>query len=393
MKSPAQAALTVIAIFFALFALVAKTEPLIVKKQFFEISRFTTDGGATITDVRLGYETYGKLNSTADNVIFVSHFYSGSSHAAGKYAQSDAASGYWDTIIGPGKPIDTDKYFVVSADTFANLNVGDPNVVTTGPASIDPASGKPYGLRFPVVSLRDSVRAHKVLLDSLGVRGLVAAVGASGGAIQAMEWAALYPEFVKRVVHVIGPGFEIHPWAVAMVDLWVTPIRMDPAWKHGDFYGEAGPRLGLSKALKLLTLTARHWRWANAAFDYSPSGRLPSPATKIDGQFQIVDALDVTGESRAALIDPNHMIYMSRAGALYRLTAEEVRGIKAKILFVPAESDLIFPPEFSLQAVDSFRKIGGRAELFMLRGTGGHLDGLFEIQQAAQPIRSFLESP
>lgn len=366
---------------------------LIAEKKVFEIASFDTEGGAKIINVRLGYETYGKLNSRGDNVVFVSHFYSGSSHAAGKYSESDPVTGYWDAIIGPGKPIDTDKYFVVSADTFANLNVGDPKVITTGPASIDPSSGKPYGLRFPVVSLRDSVRAHKALLDSLGVKRLEATAGASGGAIQAIEWAALYPDFVKRVIHVIGPGFEIHPWAIAMVDLWVTPIKMDPAWKNGDYYNEAGPRVGLSKALKLLTLTARHWGWANSTFGYMHSQRLPSPATRIDGQFQIVDAFDMTGDMRASMIDANHMIYMSRAGALYRLTDAEKRGIKAKILFVPAESDLIFPPEFSIEAAESFKKAGGKADIFMLRGSGGHLDGLFEIHQAATAIRSFMDTP
>lgn len=366
--------------------------PLIVQKQVFEIPVFNTDSGAKIANVRLGYETYGKLNARGDNAIFISHFYSGSSHAAGKYTESDSASGYWDAIIGSGKPIDTDKYFVVSADTFANLNVGDPKVITTGPASIDPSSGRPYGLRFPVVSLRDSVRAHKALLDALGVKSLEAAAGASGGAIQAMEWAALYPDFVKRVIHVIGPGFEIHPWAIAMVDLWITPIKIDPAWNNGDYYGDRGPRVGLAKALKLLTLTARHWGWANSTFGYAQSQRYPSPASRVDGQFQIVDAFDLTGDTRAAMIDANHMIYMSRAGALYRLTETETRGIKAKILFVPAESDLIFPPEFSIQAAEAFKKTGGRAEIFMLSGSGGHLDGLFEIQQAASAIRSFLDS-
>jgi homoserine O-acetyltransferase len=112
----------------------------------------------------------------------------------------------------------------VSADALANLNTKDPKVVTTGPATINPDTGKPYGMTFPVVSYRDTVRVHKALLDSLGVKKLHAVAGASGGSIQAMEWAALYPAFVDRVVHVIGPGFDIHPYVIQMLDLWTSSI-------------------------------------------------------------------------------------------------------------------------------------------------------------------------
>jgi homoserine O-acetyltransferase len=371
---------------------VSATMPL-VEKRVFTLPSYTTVTGETIPDVRLGYETYGTLNERGDNAIFIAHFYSGTSHAAGRYAPDDPLAGYWDSIIGPGKAIDTDKYFVVSADTFANLNAPDPKVVTTGPASIDPRTGKHYGMRFPVVSLRDSVRAHKALLDQLGVRRLTAVAGASGGAIQAMEWAALYPDFVQRVVHVIGPGFEVHPWTIALVDTWTTPIRMDPAWNNGDYYGGSGPRVGISKSLKILTLTARHWRWASETFNYAHSVRLPNPDKTINGQFQIVDAFDIVGDMRASAIDANNMIYMSRAASLYRLTDAEIDGIKAKLLFVPADSDLIFPEEFSRQAAERFSRAGGRADIFVLKGSGGHLDGLFQIVQASDKIREFIESP
>lgn len=365
----------------------------VVEKRVFTLPRHVTVAGEVIPNVRLGYETYGKLNERGDNAIFIAHFYSGNSHAAGRYSPTDPTPGYWDAIIGPGKAIDTNRYFVISADTFANLGATDPKVTTTGPASIDPRTGKAYGMRFPVVSLRDSVTAHRALLEQLGVKRLVAVAGASGGAMQAMEWAALYPDFVERVIHVIGPGFEIHPWAIALVDAWTTPIRMDPAWNNGDYYDGPGPRVGLAKSLKLLTLTARHWHWARETYGYAESARLPDPERFIAGQFQIVDALDQAGEARAAAVDANHMIYMSRAGSLYRLSDAEIAGIRAKLLFIPAESDLVFPPQFSEQAAARFAAAGGRAELFTLRGGGGHLDGVFAIAQAAETIRRFIESP
>ena len=138
----------------------------IVEKKVFTIPRFTTVGGRTIKDVRIGYETYGTLNAAGTNAIFVAHYFSGISHAAGRYEAGDAAPGYWDSIIGAGKPFDTDRYFVVSADSLVNLSTKDPNVVTTGPASIDPDTGKPYGMRFPIVTIKDFVMTQKALADS-----------------------------------------------------------------------------------------------------------------------------------------------------------------------------------------------------------------------------------
>src|SRR5882672_627585 len=223
---------------------------LLTEKRFFTLPQYITVGGKPIKSLRVGYETYGKLNAAGDNAIFVPHFFSGNSHAAGRYKADEKAAGYWDAIIGPGKAIDTDKYFVVSADTLVNLNVKSPLVGTSGPATINPDTGKPYGSSFPVVSMRDFVRVHKALVDSLGVKKLVAVAGASGGSIQAMEWGAEYPVVVERVIHVIGPGLDIHPYVIGLLDLWMMPIKLDPNWKGGDYYGGAEPNEGLAQALK-----------------------------------------------------------------------------------------------------------------------------------------------
>ena len=361
-----------------------------VEKRTFTLPSYTTLGGRTIANVRIGYETYGKLNAAGDNAIFIPHFYSGTSHAAGKYAPADAAPGYWDPIIGSGRPIDTDKYFVISADTFSNLNTKDPNVVTTGPASIDPATGKPYGMRFPVVSYRDSVRVHKALVDSLGVKKLAAVAGPSGGSIQAMEWAALYPTFVERVIHVIGPGFDIHPYVIGLLDAWVAPIRVDPRWNGGDYYGKEEPVDGVAQGLKLVTLTARHFGWAEKTFAYKWADAAKNPAGAIDDLFAIEDTLAKAGVARAKTTDANSMIYMSKANQLYRLSDEEIKGMRAKILFVPAKSDMIFPPELSERAAQRYRAQGGVAEVVVIDGDGGHLDGVLAVARQGEAIRAFL---
>src|SRR5262249_47014478 len=174
-----------------------------VEKKTFTLPSYTTVGGQTIKNVRVGYESYGTLNAARDNVVLIAHFFTGNSHAAGKYQASDAAPGYWDAIIGAGKPIDTDRFFVISSDTLVNLNTKDPNTVTTGPASIDPAAGRPSGMTFPIVTIRDFVNVQKALLDSLGIVKLRAVAGASMGALQSFEWAAAYPDVVERIIPVI----------------------------------------------------------------------------------------------------------------------------------------------------------------------------------------------
>jgi homoserine O-acetyltransferase len=361
-----------------------------VEKKTFTLPSYTTAGGKTLKDVKVGYETYGKLNAAGDNAIFIPHFFSGTSHAAGKYAPADAAPGYWDPIIGAGRPIDTDKYFVISADALANLNTKDPRVVTTGPATTNPDTGKPYGMSFPVVSYRDTVRVHKALVDSLGVRKLHAVAGASGGSIQAMEWAALYPDFVPRVVHVIGPGFDITPYVIQMIDVWTMPIMLDPKWHGGDYYGRDEPVDGVGLALMNVTITTRAQGWAEKTFGYKWADAAKNPADAMTHAFAIEDALDKAGKARAKTTDADSFIYTSKANQLYRLTDDEVKGIKAKILFVPASSDGIFPPELSQRAAARFKAQGGVAEVVVIEGDGGHLDGVFNVAKQGEAIRAFL---
>lgn len=360
-----------------------------VEKKVFTMPSYTTVGGTTLKDVKVGYETYGKLNAAGDNAIFVPHFFSGNSHAAGKYKESDAAFGYWDPIIGSGRPIDTDKYFVISADTLVNLNTKDPNTTTTGPATINPATGKPWGMAFPVVTYVDSVRVHKALVDSLGVKKLQAVAGPSGGSIQAMIWAAEYPDYVLRVVHVIGPGFDIHPYVIELVDEWILPIKLDPKWNNGDYYGRDEPLDGLAQALKIVTISTRAFGWAEKTFGYKWADPAKDPAAAMDNRFAIEDTLNKAGAARAKSIDANSMIYTAKANQLYNL-GDDVKKIKAKILFIPAASDGVFPPELSKRAAERYRAQGGIAEVAIIEGDGGHLEGVFNVAKQGEAIRAFL---
>ena len=376
--------------FAVLLVSAAAQAQLLTEKKFFTLPQYTTTGGKAIKNVRVGYETYGKLNAAGDNAVFVPHFFSGNSHAAGRYKPDEKAAGYWDAIIGPGKAIDTDKYFVVSADTLANLNVKSPMIGTTGPASINPDTGKPYGSSFPVVSMKDFVRVHKALVDSLGVKRLQAVAGASGGSIQAMEWAVEYPQLVERVIHVIGPGLQIQPYTVAMIDAWTTPIKLDPNWKNGDYYGGTEPAEGLAQALKIVTLTTVHYSWAEKLHGYKWAEEGKNPADAMANLFAIEDALNKSGRARAAANDAAHFVWTAKANALYNVDKEASR-IRAKVLFLPATTDLLFPPEYSRKAAEKLRAQGNHVELYEIEGTNGHLDGLFSIGKVADRIKAFME--
>lgn len=367
----------------------------IVEKKVFTMPSYTTVGGQALANVKIGWEAYGTLNAARDNAIVVPHFFTGNSHAAGKYKAEDAAAGYWDSIIGPGKPIDTDKFYVVAVDSLVNLNTKDPNTTTTGPATVNPATGQPWGMKFPIVTFRDFVNVQKALLDSLGVRKVHAAIGASMGALQSLEWAAAFPDFVERVVPVIGIA-EIDAYSIERLSFWASAITIDPNWNGGDYYGKTEPTAGLAFALKMVTLDARHQGWAEKTFGRKWAAADRDPAKSWDNKFLIEDALDKAGAGRARSADANSFLYLAKANQLFVTghaanLEEGLAKIKAKALFIPAQSDLLLVPDYAKRAVDILRKQGKSADLVVIEGDGGHLDGVFNIAKVGDKLRQFLQ--
>ncbi|WP_188259612.1 E22 family MetX-like putative esterase [Azospirillum tabaci] len=368
----------------------------LVEKKVFEMPSYTTVGGGTIKNLRIGWESYGKLNDARDNVILVTHFFSGNSHAAGKYKTEDPAPGYWDSIIGPGKPLDTDKFFIISSDTLVNLSPKDPTVVTTGPASVNPDTGKPYGMSFPIVTIRDFVNVQKALLDSLNVKSLHAVMGGSMGSLQALEWGASYPEMVKRVVAVIG-GAEADPFLIGWLNLWAAPIRVDPNWQGGDYYSKAEPKAGLIEALKLVTLHARHWKWADATFGRGWAEEGKDPAASMNNQYAIEAWLDKAAAARAAVSDANHFLYLVKANQTFLVGGggaldEGLAKIKAPVLLIPSADDLVFPPERAMHPLKARLEKQGVAVTYSdaITTSLGHLDGIANIAKAGDTISAFM---
>ena len=373
------------------------TEPApteIVEKRVFEGGAYRTRGGGTIPNVRFGYQTAGTLNEAGDNAVLITHFFSGNSHAFGRYT-ADGPVGYWDSIIGPGRAIDTNRYFVVSADTLVNFNVRDGRTITTGPTTVNPASGRPFGLEFPVVSFRDFIEVQKLLLDKLNVKRLALVGGASGGALQAIEFAAAYPEIVDRVMPVIGGG-EFDPWLIAWLDAWEAPIRLDPNWNNGDYYaaGREPPLRGLAEALKLITLhsqdrpaLARHGR------AFAPG---QDPSRNIRDRFAVERALDEAALARARQTDANHVLYLSRANQLYLQeypsTEAALSTSQARWLLVPSPTDRVFLMDYNRELMALLQKIGRPVEMAELSGPFGHLNGVIaaHIGAVAPRIAAFM---
>lgn len=366
----------------------------IVEKQVFEWpGPFLTQGGATIQQVRVGFETAGRLNREGDNAILIPHFFSGTSHFAGRYKAEDPLPGYWDALVGPGKPLDTDRFFLVGMDSLANVNALDGTTVSTGPASLDPATGRPYGMRFPQVQIRDTVELQKALLESLGVRRLHAVVGASMGSMQGYEWAASYPEWVQRLVAVV-PCASVDAYTLARLRDLVAAVKLDPNWAGGDYYGQAKPVEGLALALRMMTVLALAppacapygRQWAEAGAD---------PGQDMAATFAIDKYLGSLAAASAQVADANSFLYTCRANELFTVAGkasleEGLSAITAKVLLIPSDKDQMLMPGPTRRVRDLLRAQGNEVEYFELTGPWGHLDGAYGITQAAEVITAFL---
>lgn len=366
---------------------------LMEKQTFVLPAPFVTVGGATIRQVRVGFETLGRLNAAGDNAILIPHYFSGTSHFAGRYRPDDPLPGWWDAIVGPGLPLDPDRYFLVGVDSLANVNALDGITVTTGPASLDPDTGRPYGMRFPQVQIRDSVNVQKALLEALGVTRLHAVAGPSMGSMQAYEWAAAYPEFVARLIAVV-PCASVDAYTLARIHDLAAAIRLDPDWAGGDYYGQARPLRGLALALRMMTWLSLapqgcdlHGRqWAQAGQD---------PERDPDHGFAIDAYLSSLAEASAQVADANSVLYTLRANALFTVggkasLAEGLAAIKAPALLIPSSNDQMLMPDATRKVRDLLRAQGNAVDYFELDAPLGHLNGATFIAQAAEAMTTFL---
>ncbi len=365
---------------------------MLVKRQVFSIPTFTTTSGRVLKDVRIGYETYGTLNAARDNAILVCHYFAGTAHAAGKYEESDAAPGWWECAIGPGKAFDTDRYFVICTDTLCCLPVFNGKVVTTGPATIDPDTGKPYSIDFPVIRYTDIVRVQKALMDSLQIERLVAVAGPSAGGYQALEWSVEFPDMVPRAIAVGSPGIGGDAHTNLVGDLWTRPIRNDPAWKEGRYDLSDPPRMGVAEAFRIAAVSAMTSDGVSRQLGgMAPAEAGKDPADSILNDYMSAKLVGMGGAMQAKVCDANHYLYLVRAGQLFNIE-DRLAKARAKYLLVAVTSDQIASVSMNEAAVQKLKAQGLRAELKLIDTPGGHIDGLVQVGLIKEDIAQFITS-
>jgi homoserine O-acetyltransferase len=365
--------------------------------------------GRKLHPIRVAYETYGNLSPQRDNVVLVCHALSGDAHAAGIAKTPPAEStrdgfgaadrdgtagkglGWWDGMIGPGKAFDTDRFYVIATNLLGGCRG------TTGPSSTDPATGRPYGADFPVITVADMVRAQRAFLDELGIERLAAVAGGSLGGMQALEWAILYPDQVDATV-AIASTHALHPQGMAWNAIARESIMRDPAWQGGHYYGTGtAPTAGMG-----LARMVGHITYLSAqALDDKFARRLQSSDdiryTITDAEFEVESYLRHQAESFVRRFDANTYLYTSRALTYFDLArqhggslASALGGVAARTLLIAFSSDWLYPPVASGEIADALRALGKPVEFQVIDAPYGHDCFLLEEARQTPIIRGFL---
>lgn len=365
----------------------------IVERKYFTFGSqddpFVLESGETLDEVTTCYEMYGQLNESGDNVILIQHGLTGSSHAAGRFKPDSPYAGYWDQIIGSGRALDTDKYCIIAPNALGGCRG------TTGPSSINPRTGQPYGSRFPTITIRDMVRAQKPLLDHLGVRRLRLVIGASMGGMQAYEWAVTFPDIVDAICPV-GASPRQSAMAIAFNHCMRRAIFTDPGWMGGDYYGTPGPRQGLAVARMIGHITYLCEQLFEEKFDREALCPYPLPEPANYVRFTVEEYLDEEGRKLVHRFDANSYVCVSRAIDLHDISRgfgsmeEAYRRIRAKCLLIGIRSDFLFPPESIRKTCEELQAAGVDARYWEMDSDYGHDAFLEEQTKLDPPLRQFL---
>jgi homoserine O-acetyltransferase len=337
-----------------------------VEHQSMNLGSLILESGRVLADVIVAYETYGALAPDGRNAILITHGYTSNHHAAGRYGPGGAKVGWWDRLIGPGKAIDTTRFFVVSSNVLGSC------YGTTGPASLNPETGKPYGPEFPDVSMRDIVNAQRRLLDRLGVTHLVAVAGPSLGGRQAFQWGVTHADFIDGIVAVAsspkGLGKD------DAVQALISRLATDPNWNDGWFYERGGITPTLT-ALRMETLK-RYGIEAVMGMDHvNPEQR----EARIRRQ----------AEAWAREFDPHSLVVLRRASVRFD-AQRDFAAMKSKVLYVLSRSDQLFPPTMGARVMSRLQTAGVDATYVELDSNFGHLASGREAEQWAPALRAFL---
>jgi homoserine O-acetyltransferase len=346
--------------------------------------------GRALGPIDVAYETYGQLSPEQDNVILVCHALSGNAHAAGFHRHTDRKPGWWDAMIGPDKPIDTNRYYVICSNFLGGCSG------TTGPSSINPATGRPYGLDFPIVTIRDMVKVQKLLLDRLGIKRLLAVIGGSIGGMQALQWMIDYPDFVKAAIP-IATTAHLSAQAIAFDAVGRNAILADPGFCNGQYHGHQGPDRGLAIARMIGHITylseegmrQKFGRQLRAGNNYQYD---------FNSEFAVETYLDHQGQSFVERFDANSYLYITKAADYFDLQKDygslrnAFAGVKARVLIISFSSDWLFPPSQSQAMVDVLVANGKDVSYCNIESAYGHDAFLLEVKTLGPLVRCFLHA-
>ena len=338
-----------------------------VEQRRWTTREFKLELGDVLPELTLAYESYGRLAADGRNAVLVTHGFTSSQHAAGRHAPADAAAGWWDGLIGPGKAIDTDRFFVVASNMLGS------SYGSTSPASVNPRTGRRYGPDFPDITLRDIVGAQKALLDALGVRHLVAVAGPSYGGFQAFQWAVTYPDAMHGIAAVVTA--PVAPVGEAAVTALRERFAADPAWNGGHHY-DRGSMVADMTAQRLETLERYGTREVLA--------RTIPDATAREA------ALRQQAAAWAREFDPNSLITLRKAMVHFDARRDFTR-IRARVLYVLSRTDRIFPPSLAPGVMDALAGAGVRARYVEIDTELGHVASGHEWAQWGPALRAFVE--
>ena len=348
------------------------------------------EGGGSLAPFRIAYETYGKLSARRDNAILVTHALSGDAHVAGLHSANDKRPGWWDMMIGPGKGLDTDKYFVISSNVIGGCSG------STGPASENPATGRPYGTDFPIITIADMVNAQAMLLDHLGIGKLLAAVGGSMGGMQVLEWAVSHPQRVHLCVP-LATAARQPTQAIAFNEVGRQAIMADPDWRDGHYYGGKPPAKGLGVARMIGHITylsdeAMQEKFGHRLHDLHGYSFTFAP------DFEVERYLRYQGLSFTNRFDANTYLYITRALDYFDLTrrhgslVEAFRDVTARFLVLGFSSDWLHPPYQLKEIVGALRATHKHVSYYEVESHYGHDAFLLEREKMEGIIGAFLAS-
>ena len=360
----------------------------IVETKYFNIPEpVKLDSGMVLEEVSVAYETYGKLNKEKSNAILVCHALTGDAHAAGWHKDAKKP-GWWDIVIGPGKALDTEKYYVICSNVLGGCKG------TTGPSSINPKTGKQYGLEFPVITIADMVKVQKKLVDSFGINQLVAVIGGSMGGMQVLEWMVSYPKMMKKAIPIATSALS-SPQQIAFNAVGRQSIFSDPNWNGGNYY-ESGkiPRNGLSLARMIAHITYLSDESMDIKFGRGLQDK-DEISYDFSVDFQVESYLKYQGESFVKRFDANSYLYITKAVDLFDLSVngsliDGFKDVKAKIEVVSVDSDWLYPTEQSIDIVTALNANEIEVSFSEIKSNYGHDAFLLERGQLDFILSKFL---